>query len=241
MHTRRCLLLDDDAIAATFIAGLLRAQDIAVVHVATLAAAPVALNDRPCDWWLVDRHLPDGDGMAWLQQRLERGGAPAPARCLITSGDAIPATELPPGVAALRKPIDADALLAWFDDAPAAVATPAERIATSTLPLLEDAAATQRLGGRRESLLALREMLRKELITGASWQAQLGEASARPQSLAQLHRLRAACALTGCLRLAEYSTVIDELMRRGGLPAPTLHDAFRQCLSDTISQITLLS
>lgn len=226
---RRCLVIDDDPIAAIFLVDLLSARGWIVDQARSLAQAEASLAAHRYDHLLADCRLPDGDGVAWLRQRRLAPDWPASMRCLVTSGDLLAADALPDGVAQLRKPLDVKRLCQWLT-------TPAIRGVINSgfdathgtanaLPLLDDTGALQKFGGRIEALIALRGMLLAELQDSQRWRAQLAEIPPQASALDSLHRLRAACALTGCARLGRICEALEQDLRHG-LAAQA------QCLQD---------
>ncbi len=215
MTALTCLIVDDDPIAATWLLELLRSRG----HIAALSAcldhAQSQLANGGFDRIIIDRRLPDGDGLQWLQQRSQ----PLPWPALLTSGDELSGTALPGGVVFLRKPVDQGRLLAWLEIGTGALAALAagseDEAQTAELPVLSDQPALTRLGGRIETLQALRLMLLKELQTAEHWISTLPQPGALATSLSHLHRLGAACALTGCDRLGQASGVLESLLRAG--------------------------
>lgn len=198
MSERDCLLVDDDPIGAAYLAGLLAGQGLQVRHACTLADADVQLREALPAWLVVDRRLPDGDGVRWLALGLPLWNVRP--RCLVCSGDAIDSGELPPGVASLRKPVAAEALLDWLGGRRLAPPRADAREPTAQAsPLLDDVAALARLGGNADALRALRRMFAEELACSPAH----APADVRAHDLgALLHRMRTGCALTGCARLA---------------------------------------
>ena len=81
MPLRRCLVIDDDPIAAIFLVELLRARGLEVDHAHNLAQAQQRLHESNYDFLLADRRLPDGDGVDWLRRRLSAPAWPASMRC----------------------------------------------------------------------------------------------------------------------------------------------------------------
>jgi len=76
----RALLVEDDEVDRMAIRRAIRETDplgaMDVVEVSTLAAALAALAESHFDCLVVDRHLPDGDGLSLLEhERVSRGGA----------------------------------------------------------------------------------------------------------------------------------------------------------------------
>lgn len=234
MNQRRCLLVDDDPISAIFVGDWLAARGWQVAHADSLAAADRLLAAAAAEIWLVDRRLPDGDGIDWLGARLAAAGAGIP-RCLVTSGEQVARDCLPPGVAGMCKPLDLDALAAWLAQSPVAVVVD---LAPGDLPpLLDDARALARFGGNVAALRSLRGMLLAELEGSAGWRAQLGQASAPAATLDALHRLRAGCALTGCARLGALAEALETRLRAGQPADRQILEDFAATLRATISAL----
>lgn len=143
-----------------------------MAHADSLAAADRLLAAAAAEVWLVDRRLPDGDGIDWLATRLAATGDRIP-RCLVTSGEQVDPDSLPPGVAGLRKPLDLDALAAWL--AQSAVAVAVDLAPGDLPPLLDDERTLARFGGNLAALRSLRGMLLAELegSAGGVWWSSL--------------------------------------------------------------------
>lgn len=243
MTPRHCLVIDDDAIASVFLVDLLRAQGWRVARARSLATAREQLAAAQFDVILVDRHLPDGDGVRWLSEVLATAGRGWMPRCLVISGDRVETAMLPAGVGQLRKPVDAGHLCDWLandpDPALPAADDPAPAAATgwASAGLLDDAGALARFGGNRDALQSLRAMLRAELDDSARWRLQLRQPMPPAAAIDALHRLRAACALTGCVRLGLVSEAVESDLRRGlAMPGGTL-DEFDAIVATTIAAI----
>jgi CheY-like chemotaxis protein len=243
MPQSRCLVVDDDPIAVAFLSELVAAQGLTVDSARSTHAADRCLAQQRFDILLVDRRLPDGDGVKWLQKVLGRTGDGQTPRCLVTSGDLIDASELPSGVGQLRKPVDATRLGRWLANDPGAVAgmpgtpMPDARTDGAAIALLDDTAALARLGGNRGALLSLRAMLRQELEDSARWRQQLRAATPAIAAIDALHRLRAACALTGCPRLGQLGEDIDTGLRRGSSTSAASLDDLDDVVAATITAI----
>jgi two-component system OmpR family response regulator len=82
----RLLLAEDEMEMASVLILALRNHDLIVDHVATLAAAQEAIRLTIYDALLLDRHLPDGDGLA-LVTWMRRSGKAVPAIMLTAQGD----------------------------------------------------------------------------------------------------------------------------------------------------------
>jgi two-component system OmpR family response regulator len=82
----RLLLAEDEMEMASVLILALRNHDLIVDHVATLASAQEAIRLTIYDALLLDRHLPDGDGLA-LVTWMRRNGKAVPAIMLTAQGD----------------------------------------------------------------------------------------------------------------------------------------------------------
>lgn len=71
----RLLVVEDDAGLADFLHRGLAEEGFAVTPVGSLAEARAELSDGGFDLLLLDRRLPDGDGLDLLREVRERGGA----------------------------------------------------------------------------------------------------------------------------------------------------------------------
>jgi CheY-like chemotaxis protein len=215
MRSPACLIIDDDPITASWLLELLRSRGHGAVLSSCLGQAESRLTDGSFSRIIIDRRLPDGDGLQWLQQHSD----PLPWRVLLTSGDELSGITLPNGVVFLRKPVDQNSLLQWLENDATVIATPAPgsdaTSRTAELPMLSDEPALTRLGGRIETLQSLRLMLLKELQTADSWTSTLQQPEALLPSVSHLHRLSAACALTGCARLGRLSSELESRLRAG--------------------------
>lgn len=126
---RRVLLVEDDAVVADVIAGLLRQRghDVDVVGDGLLALAELAR--RPFDVMLLDLDLPvmDGFQVARMARRIERAaGMPMVAVTARSAGDEGEAVRAAGMDALLRKPLTGDSLAAVLDSVAARAGSLAE-------------------------------------------------------------------------------------------------------------------
>jgi DNA-binding response OmpR family regulator len=82
----RVLLVEDEPEMATAISAALRKYDMVVDHVSTLAEAAEAMNPAVHGAVLLDRQLPDGDGLSLIPLLRDRG-VDAPVIVLTAHGD----------------------------------------------------------------------------------------------------------------------------------------------------------
>ncbi len=110
---REVLLVEDDAIVADALAGLLQAQGQRVVHAGHALAAMTALATRSFDVAFVDLDLPGMDGLTLARQlRMQGFDRPMIAITARADADAEPQAMAAGFDAFLRKPLTGDMLLA---------------------------------------------------------------------------------------------------------------------------------
>lgn len=206
------LLVEDDPTSAAFMAAALEALPLALETAASCAAARSAAMARGHALWLVDAHLPDGDGPALLLElQALRPGVPALAhtasrepslhRALLAAGF----TEV------LVKPLAASALCAAVARqlAAAPVTAAAQHrgvrdagIPGPRLPLWDDGVALAALNGERMHVETLRGLFIAELPTARTAVVAAAEAGNHTALAAALHRLAASCGFVGAVELS---------------------------------------
>jgi DNA-binding response OmpR family regulator len=208
MHASRLLLVEDDATSAAFLAEALAALPAQVDVAGDIAQALALARGARHSLWLVDAHLPDGDGLACLRALRGAGGRDTPALA-ITAGaaredlDALCAGGF---LEVLMKPVSLALLhgtvlrlLGQGIDSSQAAAAPSPE---GKLPVWEQQRALAAIGGSAEALARLRVLFLAELPQQrAQLRAaqELGDAAA---IAAIVHRLRASCGFVGAARLA---------------------------------------
>lgn len=85
----RILIIEDNRRLAVLTAEGLAAAGFTVDVAHDLADASAALDAARFDALLLDLGLPDGDGLAWLQQMRSRGGQPMPPALVLTARGAL--------------------------------------------------------------------------------------------------------------------------------------------------------
>jgi two-component system response regulator MprA len=179
----RVLLLEDDPRLADLLGRSLLAEGHTPVAAGTLAEAAAALTGPPVDLLLLDRTLPDGDGLDLLRAR-RAAGDPTPA-LLLTARDAVPdrvAGLLGGADDYLVKPFALEELLARV----AALGRRAQPGSRAQIGDLVLDAATGRVwrGARELQLTALEHRLLTHLA------AHPGEVHSRAQLLSEVWGLR---------------------------------------------------
>lgn len=190
----RLLLVEDDAVSAAFLSEALRALPAQVVLAGDGAAALRALDAAAFDLWLVDAHLPDGDGIAALSaMRARRPGVVALAHTAARERSVAEALIAAGFAEVLVKPLSADALQA-------AVRRHLPGATGAGVPLWDDARAERALGGARH-VSALRGLFHAEL-PGVRAEVEAAVRTGDGERLrGLLHRLRASCGFVGAARL----------------------------------------
>lgn len=199
------LLVEDDPTTLAYLEALTAALPAQVETARGMAAALQRALRGHHDLWLVDANLPDGDG-ATLLARLRSEGLRTPALAHTATRDAAELDALHKAgfSQVLAKPVDAHAwksaiaaALSLQTKAAPPVAPPTQAPGTSSPQTWDDEAASRALGGDPSHVATLRALFLAELPAQV---AAIGEHGAQAMQ-AQLHRLRASCALVGAARL----------------------------------------
>jgi DNA-binding response OmpR family regulator len=203
----RLLLVEDDATSAAFLEQALGALPAEVDVAGDIAQAKKLAASTSHALWLVDAHLPDGDGLDCL--RALRSVAQAPALA-ITAGaareelDALCAGGF---LEVLLKPVTMSMLLATVTrllGMPGANSQAARTpLHFGKLPAWDDERALAAIGGNAAALEKLRRMFLLELM---DQRQELGAAQQRGDAAAVralVHKLRASCGFVGAARLAQ--------------------------------------
>ena len=234
MHGPHLLLVEDDAVSAAFLAEALRALP-ARVDVAGSIAEALALATAPYAMWLVDAHLPDGDGLDCLRALRRSRALPAQALALTAGAPRAELDALCAGgyLEVLMKPVSVALLQGTVRRllglASARIGEDSLRLAVGgKLPCWEDARALAAIGGNRESLRKLRALFLVELpAMGAALEAAQS-AGDDDAVRALVHKLRASCGFVGATRVGAAVESLSALP----LDASALRD-FRFAAADT--------
>lgn len=228
----RILLVEDDPVSRAFLCAAIEALPATVDPVADCTAAELRAAAGPHDLWLIDAHLPDGDGSALLAN-LRRRAATTPALGHTASHDRHELERLLGAgfLEVLVKPIAPGALRAAIRRAlgqPPAVDADTPTGAAA-LPVWDDAAALAALKGERAHVEALRrlfldELAAQRLAVDAALAAGDGTGAGHV-----LHRLRASCGFVGAARLAEAVNALE-----ADLHAPAALRRFDEAVEDVL-------
>ena len=208
------LLVEDDPTSSAFLHAALRALPAVVDCAATAAQACEIARTRRHDLWLIDAHLPDGNG-AHLLERLRRNGATAPALAHTASTDAatLDALRAAGFDEVIVKPVGAHRLQAmvrrhlWSEDASGVASCARPRC--DGAPPWDDAAALAVLNGNTANMAALRGLFLAELPRQRESVVHAALAGDGATMREHLHRLRASCGFTGAARLAQAAAALS--------------------------------
>jgi two-component system aerobic respiration control sensor histidine kinase ArcB len=113
---RRCLVVDDDSVSQFVILENLRRLNLVAVEAGSIAMALQSADELAFDIFILDYHLPDGDGIDLLAELRRRGKVRQGARCIsltanaeLISGGA--GGDPAPFDAVVPKPADTESLL----------------------------------------------------------------------------------------------------------------------------------
>jgi len=239
MEAPRLLLVEDDATSAAFLAEALSALPAQVEVAGSIAQARALASASTHSLWLVDAHLPDGDGLDCLRAlRAASGRALRDTPALaITAGaareqlDALCAGGF---LEVLMKPVSMALLQGTvrrlLGQAGGVAERPSAAVRGGKLPAWEQQRALAAIGGNAESLAKLRRLFLEEL---PGQLVQLQQAQARADAgaaSALLHKLRASCGFVGAARLA----AAVEALARSPLDAVALRE-FGFAAEDTLA------
>lgn len=206
----RLLLVEDDAVSRQFLVDALTGMPAQVDAAASIAHAVELASRQDHALWLIDAHLPDGDGIACLRAlRQLRSSTTALAITAGTSREMLDGLCAAGFVEVLLKPVSIALLRGTvarlIDGGPAATPTKA---APGKMPVWDREAALAAIGGNEQSLMALRRMFLDEL---PALRAQLERAQAGGDVTGVagiVHKLKASCRFVGAARIA---AAIDQL------------------------------
>lgn len=219
----RVLLVEDDPVNCSVFTLALERSGAQVHACDSVRTARAAATRGAHDLWLVDAHLPDGDGIGLLAALRAQGLSTRAIAHTASRDPSLHARLRDAGfVDVLVKPLPAAELVAALALSPAA---PAPRDAAAG-PLedvhWDDAQALRALGGRHDSLVALRALFLQELPEVLAHCRSAVQAQDDAALRATLHRLQASCAFVGASALLQCVHVLREA------PGPSTLAAFER-------------
>lgn len=198
----RLLLVEDDPISRQFLEEALLALPAQVDVAGDIASAVALAGAHRQVLWLVDAHLPDGDGADCLRALRAVRDTPALAITASTIREELDGLCRDGFLEVLCKPVSIALLQATVRRLLGEPVPGIREPAPGKLPVWDEARALAALGGNRDALLQLRAMFQAELPT---LRAQLQSARAVGDGegvRAVLHKLKAGCGFVGAARLA---------------------------------------
>lgn len=198
----RLLLVEDDPVSRAFLGDALASLPAQVDVADCIAGAEFFASQRQHDLWLIDAHLPDGDGRQCLQ-RLRDLHAAIPALAVTADAfveelDALCAAGF---IEAVQKPVTVAVLLSSVRRALGEAMPPTAFESGAKLPVWDDVAALSALAGNASALAALRTLFFAELPGQGAQAAAAFESGDVVALLSVLHKLKASCGFVGAARL----------------------------------------
>jgi len=234
----RLLLVEDDPTSATFLSEALALLPAHVDVAASIAQARGLAASNTHALWLVDAHLPDGDGLACLREMRSVAQPPAPALAItagttraeldaLCSGGFLEVLMKPVSMALLRATV---LRLVLEDPMDAFEASQVPRPSGGKLPVWDQERALAAIGGNAGALAKLRRMFLLDLMEQRE-QLGLAQRSGDAASVrAIVHKLRAACGFVGAARLGLAVEALE-----GNPLDPLALRVFDQAADDTMS------
>ena len=200
----RLLLVEDDAVSRSFLSDALAALPACVDAAQDIAQALALAQANAHALWLIDAHLPDGDGGDCLRALRQVRDAPALAITAGATREELDALCAGGFLEVLLKPVSVALLQGTARrllGEPAALSGP--EAGPGKLPSWDQARALAAIGGNHASMQALRRLfldelpdMRRRLVAAQG----LGDAEA---VRALLHKLKASCGFVGAARLLQ--------------------------------------
>lgn len=207
MSTPRLLLVEDDVVSAGFFREALITMPAEVDVAADIAQAVRQVQGRRYDAWLIDAHLPDGNGVECLHALRRHSDSPAVAITAGASEQELRALMTAGFVEVLLKPLSISALHSSMRTLLGGHRRTLAPVC-GKLPVWDEARALAAIGGSETALHALRRLFLDELPS-MSQQLRAAQGDGDTQLLrALLHKLTASCGFVGAARL---SGIVGEL------------------------------
>jgi CheY-like chemotaxis protein len=230
----RLLVVDDEPICRRAVTDLAQALGLPCDSAADGLAGLALARDQHYDLLLIDWRMPGMTGSElMLALRADPAAASARSTMVLVTGEAVDFDqERARGFdAVLAKPLGVDQLTALLRLRIAADPSVAAAMGDGP-PLLDDATALTALGGNRELLDSLRQMLREELQQDRVRLPVLLAEGAIPALRERLHQLTGGARYCGAPALAEASDRLRQAAK-AGLPTDGPWQHFEQILERT--------
>lgn len=232
----RLLIVDDEAICRRAVADLAEALGLSCDCAADGLSGLALARQQRYDLLLIDWRMPGLTGSELMEAlRSDPSAASARSTMVLVTGEAIDFDrERARGFdAVLAKPLTPAQLGALLGQAPLPAAAGAY---AAPLPLLDDAAALAALGGNRELLDSLRQMLAAELhVDLARLPVQLAEGAVAAMR-ERLHQLTGGARYCGASALAEAADQLRQTLK-AGLPGLPVWPHFEQTVRATLAAL----
>ena len=205
----RLLLVEDDPTSASFLADALAMLPASVDLAGDIAQARGLAASARHALWLVDAHLPDGDGLACLRSLREVAQAPAVAITAGASRGELDALCSGGFLEVLMKPISIASLHGTVRRLLSGAGVEAIEGGSMSvrsggkLPVWEHERALAAIGGNAGALAKLRQLFLLELPEQRDRLDQAQRRGDAGEVRAIVHKLRAACGFVGASRLAQ--------------------------------------
>lgn len=197
----RLLLVEDDPISRSFLEDALGEVPALVDSTSDIASAIVLARLHSHALWIVDAHLPDGDGIDCLRALRSIDGTTALAVTASTAREELDALCEAGFVEVLCKPVSVALLCATVrrlvGHAPQRIQEPSP----GKLPVWDEQQALSAIGGNHAALLKLRSLFQAELPALADELQRARSAGNALDAQAVLHKLKASCGFVGAARL----------------------------------------
>ena len=204
----RILLVEDDPISRSFLETALAEVPALVDSTSDIASALDLARLHDHALWIIDAHLPDGDGIDCLHSLRPIAGTTALAITASTARDELDALCDGGFIEVLCKPVSVALLCGTVRRLVGHPAPGIREPQSGKLPRWDEAQALSAIGGDRIALLKLRTMFQSELPGLREPLRQAWSAGDAPAALRILHKMKAGCGFVGAARL---SRAVDAL------------------------------
>ncbi len=198
----RLLVVEDDPISRCFLEDALSALPAEVESAGDISRALALVRGGEYALWLVDAHLPDGDGLDCLRALRDVSATPALAITAGVGREELDALCVGGFLEVLLKPVSVVALQSTVTRLLRRAASRVrEPQPEGKLPLWDEGRALAALGGNHDSLEKLRKLFQAEL---PELRAQLAAHRSTDDGegiRAVLHKLKASCGFVGAARM----------------------------------------